>query len=36
MYDKVSNDELTDQELWGKLIEDLRYGVNTLPENKMK
>lgn len=34
MYDKVSNDELTDQELWGKLIDDLRYGVSTLPEKQ--
>ena len=30
-YDKVSNDELTDQELWGKLIEDLRFAVSNLP-----
>jgi len=31
-YDKVSNDELTDQELWGKLIDDLRYAVANLPD----
>ncbi len=30
-YDKISNDALTDQELWNKLIEDLRYAANTLP-----
>ena len=33
-YDKVSNDELTDQELWGKLIDDFRYGVEYLPETQ--
>lgn len=33
-YDKVSNDDLTDQELWGKLIEDLRDGVAHLPEKQ--
>jgi len=31
-YDKVSNDELTDQELWGKLIDDLRFAVTNLPD----
>jgi len=30
-YDKVSNDALSDQELWGKLIEDLRFAVANLP-----
>lgn len=30
-YDKISNDALTDQELWNKLIEDLRFAVSTLP-----
>lgn len=30
-YDKVSNDALSDQELWNKLIDDLRYGVSILP-----
>lgn len=33
-YDKVSNDVLTDQELWGKLIDDFRYGVENLPETQ--
>lgn len=33
-YDKVSNDELTDQELWGKLIDDFRYAVEYLPETQ--
>lgn len=33
-YDKVSNDELTDQELWGKLIDDFRNGVENLPETQ--
>ena len=31
MYGTVSNDELTDLELWGKLIDDLRFGVANLP-----
>ncbi len=30
-YDKVSNDDLTDQELWGKLIDDFRNAVENLP-----
>ena len=30
-YDKVGNDELTDQELWGKLIDDLRFASDNLP-----
>ncbi|PVD49871.1 RagB/SusD family nutrient uptake outer membrane protein [Terrimonas sp.] len=30
-YDKVSNDALSDQELWNKLIDDLRYAVSILP-----
>lgn len=30
-YDKVSNDAFSDQELWGKLIEDLRFAVANLP-----
>jgi hypothetical protein len=30
-YDKVSNDELSNLELWGKLIDDLRDGVENLP-----
>lgn len=30
-YAKVSNDALTDQELWNKLIDDLRYAVENLP-----
>ena len=33
-YDKVSNNELTDQELWGKLIDDFRYAVEVLPETQ--
>jgi hypothetical protein len=33
-YGKVSNDELTDQQLWGKLIDDLRDGIANLPENQ--
>jgi hypothetical protein len=33
-YDKVSNDELTDQELWGKLIDDFRFAVENLPETQ--
>jgi hypothetical protein len=33
-YDKVSNDELTDQELWGKLIADLRDAVANLPDTQ--
>lgn len=30
-YDKVSNNALTDQELWGKLIDDFRDAVANLP-----
>ena len=30
-YDKVGNDELTDQELWGKLIDDLKFASDNLP-----
>lgn len=33
-YDKVSNDELTNLELWGKLIDDLRYAVEQLPNTQ--
>ena len=33
-YDKVSNDELTNQELWGKLIDDFRFAANNLPETQ--
>mgnify|MGYP000027371979 FL=1 len=33
-YDKVSNDELTDQELWGKLIDDFRFTASNLPEKQ--
>jgi len=33
-YDKVSNDALSDQELWGKLIEDLRFAVANLPNTQ--
>ncbi|PPL02227.1 RagB/SusD family nutrient uptake outer membrane protein [Parapedobacter indicus] len=32
MYDKVSNDALSDQELWGKLIEDFRFAAGVLPD----
>ncbi|HTN07256.1 RagB/SusD family nutrient uptake outer membrane protein [Agriterribacter sp.] len=31
MYDQISNDALTDQELWNKLIEDFRFAAATLP-----
>jgi hypothetical protein len=34
LYDKVSNDELSDLELWGKLIDDFRAGVAALPETQ--
>ncbi|MCD7935789.1 MAG: RagB/SusD family nutrient uptake outer membrane protein [Tannerellaceae bacterium] len=34
MYDKVSNDDLTDLELWGKLIDDFRHAVSVLPEQQ--
>lgn len=34
MYDKVSNDDFTDQELWGKLIDDFRHAVEVLPEKQ--
>lgn len=30
-YSTVSNTDLSDQELWGKIIEDFRYGVEKLP-----
>ncbi|MEH6680247.1 MAG: RagB/SusD family nutrient uptake outer membrane protein [Sediminicola sp.] len=33
-YDKVSNDELSDQELWDKIIDDFRFGVANLPESQ--
>lgn len=33
-YDRVSNDTLTDQELWGKLIGDFRDGAENLPETQ--
>ena len=33
-YDKVSNDALSDQELWGKLIDDLRFAVANLPNTQ--
>lgn len=33
-YDKVSNDELTGQELWNKLIDDLRYAASVLPPSQ--
>lgn len=33
-YDKVSNDDLSDQELWNKLIDDLRFAANTLPASQ--
>lgn len=33
-YDKVSNDTLSDQELWGKLIDDFRFAVANLPEKQ--
>ena len=33
-YDKISNDILTDQQLWAKLIEDFRYAVEKLPETQ--
>lgn len=33
-YALVSNDELSDQELWGKIIEDFRAGVIALPETQ--
>lgn len=36
MYDKVSNDALTNDELWNKLIEDFRYGVQVLPEKQQE
>jgi len=32
MYDQVSNDALSDQELWGKLIEDFRFAASVLPD----
>ncbi|HDQ15789.1 MAG TPA: RagB/SusD family nutrient uptake outer membrane protein [Bacteroidetes bacterium] len=35
-YDTVSNDDLSDQELWGKLIEDFRYAVEKLPNNQVE
>ena len=33
-YDKVSNDELSNLELWGKLIDDFRDGVANLPDRQ--
>lgn len=36
MYDKVSNDEMTDLQLWGKLIDDFRFGVETLPTTQQE
>ncbi|MDR0575480.1 MAG: RagB/SusD family nutrient uptake outer membrane protein [Tannerella sp.] len=33
-YDKVSNNDLTDQELWAKLIDDMRFAVANLPEKQ--
>ncbi|MGQ8335176.1 RagB/SusD family nutrient uptake outer membrane protein [Sunxiuqinia sp. A32] len=33
-YDKVSNDDLTDQELWGKLIDDFRFAAENLPTSQ--
>lgn len=33
-YDKVSNDELSNLELWGKLIDDFRCGVEFLPDKQ--
>lgn len=34
MYDQVSNDELTNEELWDKLIADFRFAANILPNNQ--
>ena len=33
-YDKVSNDELTNEELWMKLIDDFRFAVEHLPSTQ--
>jgi hypothetical protein len=33
-YDKISNDELSNEELWQKLIADFRYGVENLPKKQ--
>lgn len=33
-YDQVSNVALTDQELWGKIIDDFRAAVENLPEEQ--
>lgn len=33
-YDKVSNVEFSDQELWGKIIDDFRAAVASLPETQ--
>ncbi len=33
-YDKVSNDALNNEELWAKLIDDFRCGVEFLPEKQ--
>lgn len=33
-YDKISNDDLSNEELWQKLIDDFRYGVENLPEKQ--
>lgn len=30
-YDKISNDDLTNEELWNKLIEDFRFAIENLP-----
>jgi hypothetical protein len=35
-YDKISNDELSNEELWQKLIDDFRYGVENLPEKQQE
>lgn len=33
-YDKVGNDVLSDQELWGKIIDDFRFAVENLPNTQ--
>ena len=33
-YDKISKDALTDQDLWGKLIEDFRFAAANLPASQ--
>ncbi len=35
-YDKISNREFTDQELWGKLIDDFRAAEAVLPETHLE